>query len=657
MRSFHVREFFETPRQQWRCLYNERFMLEFDNGEKLETITARVEVDRKLWMAHEYFDRLPILPGHHIGTGPLSNKRIQDVTSVITEDVDTIYGRGNYDREYLWLLTYRAFNRLYNEAVVEYSEYVRSVNSFDMCRLYEYPPLKAIRQQLRPTDKSMADCGKATLEILMTDPALRRNPIVSDLRAGLVKSEQLLQVLLVRGNNTDIDSHIYNRPIMGNYYAGITDPAEAAMDSTLAAKAIIFQGQPLEQTEYANRKLQFSSQRVDLLVMGDCRTPHLSSIPITKTRFRDMEGLTFLNPATGKQEPLRKHHWELVKDTTIQVRLAFDCHFREKGCICSTCYGLLANNIPYGANLGHIASVLTQSEVSQRVLKVKHSEASTEVKPITITAEQRRYILPGKLPTQIRLNDELKKRGIKLLLKAVATQQSFNGSKLPIVKKSDLVEGLSMAKYSQFMQVTFDVPTQNRQPMRYHITIGKGARMASLSLDFLRYFVKEGFTIQHDGNYHISLDGWDFSKPVFELPNKHANMKDFAGEVETFIRSTRDDSARHLGPLRQLKQYDDPVEALLDLHELMTQEVDAPFTHLAVVMLSLMVERDNPNNFNLPRAGVPVRFAKYDQILNNGSLGPLFAYQGGKKALESISQYLRKDRQVHLMDPVLCPVG
>lgn len=656
MRTFHVREFFDTPADKWRCLKNERFMLEFDNGEKIETVTARVEVDRKLWVAHEYFDRLQILPSHHIGNGPLSNKRLQDVTSAIVEDVDTVYGRGNYDREYLWLLTYRAFNRLYNESVVEYSAYVRQINSFDFCRLYEYPPLKAIREQLRPTDKSMSDAGKATMDILMNDPALKRNPIVSDLRAGLMKSEQLLQVILVRGNNTDTDSHIYNRPIMGNYYAGITDPAEAAMDSTLAAKAIIFQGQPLEQTEYANRKLQFTSQRVDLLVMGDCGTRHWSKIPINKTRFRDMDGLTFLNPETNSPMPLRKWHWDLVKDKTIQVRLPFDCHYRDQACICSACYGALANNIPYGSNLGHIASVLTQSEVSQRVLKVKHSEASTVAKAVVISQQERRFILPGKHPTQIALNPDIKKKGVRMFLKSVSTQQSFNGSKLPILKRSDLKEGMSMAKFSNFRQVTFDVPTQSKTPERYHVSVGKGARTAHLSMDFLRYFLEKGFTIQHDGNYHIDLADWDFSKPVFELPNKHANMKDFAGEVETFIRSTKDDSARHLGPLRQLRQYDDPVEALLDLHELMTQEVEAPFTHIAIVMLSLMTDREDPKDFNIPRAGHPVRFAKYDQIINNGSLGPLFAYQGAKKQLETISQYQNKHRAPHLLDPILAPV-
>jgi len=95
---------------------------------------------------------------------------------------------------------------------------------------------------------------------------------------------------------------------------------------------------------------------------------------------------------------------------------------------------------------------------------------------------------------------------------------------------------------------------------------------------------------------------------------------------------------------------------LLDLHELISSKVSVHFTHVAIVMLSMMVAKNNGNDWSIPPIEVPVKFAKYDQIINGGSLGPLFAYQGGRKILEDIDQYMNTNRMPHLMDPMLLPV-
>lgn len=655
MRLFHARDFFERDRAQWKCNEREKFLLQFDDGNRIETNTYRCEVSRKFWLAHENYDKLPILPSHHIGWGPLSNKRIQQVMSAIVEDVHDAYGEDNYNREKLWFIMYKTSERLYNESIIEYSEYVRSINSFHFSQLYLYPPLKAIRDAIKPNSKSI-DAGYAAAEkILRNDPKIARNNIVSDLRSGLVKMEQLLQILIVRGYNTDIDSHIYNRPIMGNYHAGIHDPAEAMMESTLASKSIIFTGAPLEQTEYANRKMQFTSQQVDLLIMNDCGQRDLSPITITKGRFTDMEGLFFQDPNSGKLLALREGDTNLIGET-LNFRLAFNCKYRHHDCICKTCYGLLAHNLPYGVNIGHVASTMTQSEVSQRVLKVKHSESSTSTETININEEERPFISQGELANQLQLNAELVPKGIKLLLRSNVSANVMNASKLPMLRRSDVRDGVSVAKHSQFRDVSFEIPSERRQPLRYHVSVSRGARMSYLTHEFLNFFLDGRFIIQADGYYHIDLDKWDFSKPVFELPNRHMNMKDYAAEVEVFIRSTRDNSQRHLGRLKQLKNYNDPVEALLDLHELISSKVPASFTHIATLMTSMMVPADDPHDFKIPEYGRPTRFAKYDHVISGRSLGALFAYQGGRGELEDMEQYMNTDRSPHLLDPVLLPL-
>lgn len=654
-RRFDARTLFEIPVNDWPCEPLEEFVLVFEDGDTMVTNTYRTQVSRKLWLPHDEYLLLKLFKRHHIGNGPLTNARIQDVQSAIVEDVHNAYGEDGYNREELWRHGYYSSNKLYNESIIEYSAYIRGSSSFDYQELYDYPPIVEIREAIKPNKLSIEKGYDRAKMVLERDPLIRRNPIVSDIRAGLIKMEQLLQILIVRGFNTDVDSFVYNKPIMGNYYAGIHDPAEAMMESTLAAKAIIFTGAPLEQTEYGNRKMQFTSAQVDLLIMNDCGSKVLTEIDITKGRFKGMDGLNYLHEETGKLVALRQSDTHLI-GTKQKFRLPFNCAWRHHNCICRTCYGQLAYNVPFGANIGHIASTMTQSEISQQVLKVKHSEASASSDPISIGEEERPFILPGAETNLIRLNPRLAEKGIKLLLRSGPRDGVINASKLPILKKADVKEGLSTSRFSQFRDATFEVPSDNKQPLRYHVSVSRGARTAFLTHQFLRFFLSQSFRIRDDGFYHIDLADWDFDQPVFELPNRHGSMKDFAAEVEGTIRSTRDSSNKHLGRLKQLAGYDEPGEALLDIYELIASKVDVHFTHVAIVMTSMMVSKTRFGDYRIPPLGEPTRFAKYDHVISGRSMGSFFAYQGGSKLLETIESYLIVDRPAHLLDPLLHPL-
>jgi hypothetical protein len=646
----------KAPREIWPCQPLEEFVLVFDNGEEQVTNTYRVEISRKIWHIHEHYPELPLLPAHHIGVGPLSQERIQDVQSAIMEDVHITFGENGYNREEAWRTGYYSSNRLYNESIVEYGEYICGSNSFDYQEIYDYPPVAAAREEAieKATKLAIEKAYDTVKLILERDPFLARNPIIMDIRAKTIKMEQLLQIIVVRGFNTDIDGFVYKRPILGNYYAGIHDSAETMMESTLAAKAIIHTGAPLEQTEYGNRKMQFTSAQVDLLIMNDCRSNVLAPIHVTKARLKGMDGLNYVDDK-GKLKVLRRWDTALIGET-LNFRLPFNCAYRHHNCVCRTCYGELSYNIPYGANIGHIASTMTQSEISQQVLKVKHSEASASADPITIGQEERPYILPGAENNMIRLNPRLATKGIKLLLRAQAKDGVINASKLPIIKRADVKEGMSTQRFSQFRDATFEEPRiEGKQPSRYHVSVSRGTRTAFLSPEFLRFFMNHKFRIKDDGYYHIDLDDWNFDNPVFELPNRHTSMKDFAGEVEAMIRSTRDSSNKHLGRIKQLVGYDDPGEALLDLYELISSKVGVHMTHVSVVMLSMMVSKTRTGDYRIPPLGEPTRFAKYDHVMGGRSMGPFFAYQGGGKLLETLEAYLVENRPPHLLDPSLMP--
>jgi hypothetical protein len=121
------------------------------------------------------------------------------------------------------------------------------------------------------------------------------------------------------------------------------------------------------------------------------------------------------------------------------------------------------------------------------------------------------------------------------------------------------------------------------------------------------------------------------------------------------IRSTRDSNQRHLGRLKQLKDYANPTEAMLDTHELIALKVPVHFTHVAIVLLSMMVSSTKSGDYRIPPLGEPTRFAKYDHVISGRSMGAFFAYQGGRNLLDTLEQYMITEREQHLLDPLLMP--
>src|SRR5690554_1908258 len=515
VRKFHVRDLHKTPVAEWEALPNEVIDVEFEDGEIVRTNVPRIELSRKLWLAHDHYD-IPITKRHHVGEGPVSASRLEEILSQITRDIHETYGPGNYDRQHVWYLSYNALNRLYNETSIEYSEYVRGLGSLEFQEIYDYPPIAELRKNLKPTEYSLAKTNKATEKIIKSDPNIPLNTVVSCVRADALKQEQLMQILVSRGSNTDIDDYIYPKLIMGNYYAGITDPAEMAMESTLASKAILFQGNPLRQTEYGNRKIQFTSQQVDLLVMGDCGSTYYSEFELTPGRFKDMGGNTYVDPETGELKALTEDCKHLIGET-LKFRMPHYCGWRDRNCVCSTCYGTLAYSIPYGANIGHIASTQTQSEVSQRVLKVKHSETATVSEPILISEGEAKFIRQSDDYRYILLQPELKDEKITMVVRSTPYARAFNASKLLTMDLDKINPQLTMSRYSQFKTVSFDVPVEGKRPARYHVGVSRGTRTSYFTYDFLQYFFSLGLTPDSSGMINIPLDGWDFDVPVFEL--------------------------------------------------------------------------------------------------------------------------------------------
>lgn len=650
--KYKIEQFMFKDWSQWPVAENEAFTVVLQDGVEFETNTAKMEVSSMFWDFFKAYKLLTARPEHFIQKAPISNRDIQELQSTFIRDIHKAYSKQGYCKEEKWRVLEKTCEKIYNTVVLEYGEYLVGAGTPELNEIYYHPEIAKIRNNIRGTPESITEAQKLAMEVMMTDESLARNPFIIDLRSGNVKAEQFLQIILVRGFNTDLDGHIYKKAIMGNYYAGITDPAEVLMESTLAGKALLHQGAPLEQTEYANRMIQQTAAHVDLLIKGDCGSEVYAEMEVTAGLFQYMLGLYFVD---GKKlRPLDEDDDDLI-GKSFKFRVPFFCKYRDKNAVCETCYGELAHSIPYGSNLGTIGATNSNSEVSQKVLKVKHSEDSADIEPIQISARAREFIHLSEEGQDIHINKDLAERGVKLLISTIVKGRVIQGSRLPVLDVNEIRES-NIHNVTEFEDVTFQVPPieEGKQPIGYHVAVSRGNRRSALSVEFLKYMIKAEAKINDSGSYEVDLSGWDYRKPVFKLPRQHLSMSDFADEVLKFIRSGSDSSGRYLSQSPQLKDYDDPTKALVDLAVLFNSKTNVHLTHIAIVMMSMMVSRDGSYGYNTPPLGVPTRFATYNEIQNNRSLGSLFAYQGGAVQInERLAQTLNTDRPPHLYDPLL----
>lgn len=655
MAEYHLDEFIDKDWDEWPVLENELFDLILPNGEVVRTNTARCELSSVFWPILLRYNRVPITSDLFTDAELIPNKLIEDIQSKIVRRIWEEYRDDeDYNKEEVWREVQISSNRLYNQNIKHYAKYIRGYGSIEFCELFYHQPIVKLRDELRMTPDGLDKAHDEVRNILYNDREIMDNPIVMDLRAKIIKEEQLLQILFVRGATTDIDSFIYPKAVRGRYFDGILDVGEALIESTLAAKALLFQGAPLEQTEYANRRIQLSAANVDLMVEGDCGSTQYAKIRVTKTRFDGLLG-NYRVTDQGLKEITPECKTEIM-NRNIQIRVPHNCNHRGMQCVCSTCFGTLAQSFPYGTNIGINASTQTQSHVSQMVLKVKHSEGSTKVEGIVLQDAEKDLICTVNDGSAICVRSDLHERGIKLVLKATIQGKIINASQLPLLDY-ETFDGKGGSRHTLFESVSFEVPHEDpsKRPLIYHVMVSRGVRKSYLSNKFIRYILKLGIEPDIKGNYVVDLTGWPAYEPIFILPNQHVNMRDFASEVVTFIQSSRDESSRHLGTLRQLSHYMDTSRALEDLYDLFLSRITAHISNVSVVMLSMMGPRDGDGwDVRIPNADETSEFVSYERTMSRRSVGANFAYEGGEKQCNrDFRQYLHTRRMPHLLDPLL----
>ena len=556
------------------------------------------------------------------------------------------------DPEMLALAAIRTMNRWYNVITVRRAASVTTMSILDVLEVMDHPDIKKANAEVQPNRHSIEEVTYKIIEDTLKDPKqLSLNPISLGIRCGTQKIDQCKQCFGPRGYVTDINSDIFEEPILKGYVEGIWDLYGSMIESRSGTKALAFNKELLRNTEYFNRKTQLIAQYVKGLAEGDCGSTHYLDVPIMKGLLKQMAGKYYLDPETGKLDWLRGNEEHLV-GKTVKLRGVMSCVHPGSGIICTTCYGRLSYSVPRDTNIGQVSAVQVGDKITSSVLSTKHTDVTSRVDRLQLSKVEGEYLRYGKQEEALYLRTELDNRHVRLVVDRNEAQNLAD-----ILMLKDL-SGYPVENATELTQIHVQVETAEGTVSDI-LTVSLYNRKSSLTIEVLEYLRKKKWEYDSRGNIIIDLDNFDTKLPILILPNKHVNMYEVMKRIRSFLHSGSDDGAKStLDPLEYsgkiyLKNFKDPVTGLMVFANMLNEKLKINFVHCEVLVYAMMVRSAVNRDYRLPKPGVSGVFEKYNRLMLNRSLSGAMAFEKQHEPFNNPACYMTLERNDHPYDTVL----
>ncbi len=631
--------------------------IEFDDGVLL-THWRHTKFTWFLWQVLKEFPHVSMSSDLHLhphldaNDGYLTPKMSINILSLITERIHD-QATGPYDRETRDKAIYQCSGDLYNYLVTYLTKYTTSSNIEDYLELYMHGVVTDARKDVQPNQTSIDVNYKRIEDALLHARDLDHNNIAIAARSRCVNIDPINQIIFLRGFMSDICSTVFKYPIMTGYFEGITTLENSMKESRGAAKALAWTEKPLKTSEYLNRKLQLAAGSVIDLIEGDCGSEKYLTITLDKTIMRGSHRHYYKMDEDGPLLRLDKNDKSMIGKTILK-RSATMCKHRGNGGVCYTCLGDISYSIPKGTALGHTSVVEFVARGSQLIMSIKHYDGSSVVLVFEISELEKNFMRAGTTDDTIRLNPVMKKLKPKLLL-PIGVEDTDPGVQgiigLPPNTDKDLLHIFRLTKLNEAEILIEDSKSGFHEI--HKITPSMTSRLGSLSKEMVAHILDHGYELTDNGKMVVDLEHWDYDLPFVKVPLRHLSTLDFLSGCESFIRSPAPSTSRKVGYTGpKLTEYADVSRAVTDLFNQVNEKMDVGMHHLEVIALTMMTPGDNKLDFNLPDYDRPVRFEKFDTIMNNRSFTGVAAYKGGTQYNKNVRSLIKGKRQRHLLDPI-----
>lgn len=651
-----------TTEQLWETLIGE-FKLVFDDGVEVTTNYREACISSHYWDMIRAYPNTAFKHSHILTTvlkgKPLDSKSLIKLAQNIYWDVADDNGLFTpLERVDLTRMVHDVNNQCYNDAIIRSEPFAVTIDILDFIEVVEHPRVKEDLEELgnmefepTPTDAAYArerieKSYKDLTDLIYNDQSLNDNNLAKAVRCGMASPNQTLQCVGPRGFMTEVDGVLIPVPVTRSYTAGMRSLTNIISESRSAAKSLYFSEAPLEDAEYFARRMQLLCNTVERLVYTDCgSTDYMIFRPHRKTKDNpqdDLEliaGLYYFDDDEKKLKVIKDsdHH---LYDKSLKLRVPHKCNLKDKHAICSTCFGKLSDNLAPGFNLGHMCSATFTRQTSQSVLSIKHYDANSKSATIMLNDSQRKYFKTGQNGSAYVLLESYKSKSLKLVI----TQREAAGL-TDILLVNDVFD-LNVSRVSSVDAIGI-YPDENAYATEV-IQISVGGRNAQISYELLAYIKTNGWLVDDRGNFVISLNNWNITKPMFTVPEKEFSFQQHSSQVAKVIES-------RVTELHDRQRPGSVDATVVELHDILNSKLKVPLAICSVIMYASSTYDAAGGNFNLSRGSLTPGLGVANLTVAKRSLSGWLASRYQLKTLTSPESFFAENRPDSPMDVFFAP--
>ena len=624
----------------------EPIKISFDDVDMAGCTIRETIISWYFWKLLVLYPETPLLAQHHLHEERMGGSTpITHMTRITRSIIDTYGDRLDYD-----LFTrqiYQTMNDVYNMVVEHLGAFVETMDARHYVEVLNHPEIQAIRQKCIEggTPKHIRELNEAIPKLLKDPNFLPGNPQAETVRQKTVSVGQALQCIGIIGIRTDIDSTLFREPILECFATGTKNIWDFMKESRSASKALMFQKDPIRDTEYFNRRLQLLFQVIRYLIPGDCGSTY--TIP-WEVQSGDLEGLNgkYYYDKDGVLQCINPKDTKSLSliGKTIQLRSPTMCLHTARGAVCECCAGRISKSIPRGTNLGHVAAYSIGEKITQNVLSTKHLDGSAVVRDIDLDKEDIKTVYLDKEDnTIIKLQKRLQKHeGLRLVLSVEEV------SNLPQIMEARNIEGLSIFKISRITKIGVRFWEEDMEVLNWAMVSGP-SRPSSLSRPMIKY-IRENRYKQHDTKFiEIDLSKWDFDQPVFVLPQRQINMLDFMKAFAQMLECNPNEKDSVKKGLNASKP-EDIAAYIRAVYEFSSQYIHIPIMYLEIATLALMIRSAEDEDYRLVDVHGSRDWASNSAIMQKRSMSSALAYEEQANTILNSKSYSKIHRPSHPMD-------
>lgn len=632
------------------------FTLVTDDGVETPFTRELAVVNHYLWEFNRRYPEMKLLSQHTLVAilkgGDYNPDTIRDGCSVLLEYLCEECGpRTDRDIEGMTLMIQEIHQRVNNEMELYAECSLSTIDILDFHQIQTHPEIRKINEGASSNNNDILDRYRQINEFVMGNDEFRWNNVADQIRAKLANANQLSQCLSNRGYGSETSGKIFENPIMSSFTEGMYRPFDLFAVSRDAGTAAYNSEDPLKMSEWFARTMQLVGMNVTGLAREDCGSKRYTSRVIRGPKFDEdgkklydgdikfLVGKAYtLDPENPEWREIRGNEVFLVGQK-LYFRSSIYCNYRDPHKVCEACFGKLSVNVKRNASLGHLCCATMSRQTTQATLSTKHLVNSASASRLIISAATGRFFKIGNDRNSYALKPEWANANVTIKIKrddAPGLTDIFDAS------ENDALQPMRVS-YVDKILIAFD---EGKDRYTERVSMMFENKNAVLTLEMLHYLKEHGWDSDLNGFFIIDMSKWDFTKPVFKLPEMQYSHSDHAMQVRSMIESSAEE-------LKKRHASGSPERLLWDLFDLVNSKLNVNMAALEVIVYAYMVPE--PGKYGMARGAADPVLDTASNIITRRSLSNAYAYQELSSFILSPTSFKAEGRPDSILDVFFMP--